>query len=244
MGDGTAMRRRPRARTSLEPKVGEDSHSGVASWPTMQGTKLPAGLQDVAGSIDEPAGYERLALERRRGTLGLVSALMMLLLVLGKLLGWSLSPTTPGGAAFFLLLLGMIFGMQALLRKRPGWARLFERPKGTRFWKRYAMAVGGLAAMAFLGAMVVFQPGFSPALRAAFPPALLSLLGPVLRWVMPTAGRNMVGFAVGSAVAAVLLGVGAVPPDSMLETLVISASLGTILDSCFRLFAPRRWLDR
>lgn len=209
----------------------------------MQRSKLPAGMDEVAGPLAEAAEYERLALERRKGALSLVTAVSLAILVAFKLQDWSLSPLTPLGGALFAFVLASTAGLQLLLRNRPGWEPLFARPKGRQYWTRYALGFGTLLVAVVLAGLVVYQPGFDPGLRAALPAAMFGSMGLIFLWLLPKQIPSRYGF-LGGWIAAALLATGVVPDSAMIVTIFACAGATTLVEAGYRLLAPRRWLVR
>jgi hypothetical protein len=210
----------------------------------MQSTQLPASLKGVAAPLEEAAQYERVAIERRKGIFGLLSTLVLVFALAWKTLGGSLlSPFSPAGLVFLAMLFGMSFGLRAVLQRRPGWEPLFERPKGRRFWIRYAVSLVVLSVVVMGIGIFVFDSG-SESMIAGYVAATMAGVGAVLLWLAPPTTPVRFSILLGSTAAAILLFSGVVPPTKDLEALLSCVALASIAESSYNLLAPRRWLLR
>jgi hypothetical protein len=219
----------------------------------MEPGKLPEAVRDVAGPLQEAAGYETLQWQRRRGAYGGLVALALIALGLYWLV--------PGlswlwWAGFGICLAGTAFAFWA--RRRPAWTGVFldrgndlatilfqgRRSRFGRWVARQPRAV----RIALLAALVFAILSLSevPLLAPWVAPGAAILLFSVVMYV-PLGRLGDRPMQVGVILASLVvpaMALGLVPAS--LGRAVWNLDLGAawLIVALVRVFAPRRWLVR
>jgi len=200
-------------------------------------------LKAVQPSLQEASAYERLALQRRRGVLGLAMSVVLAPLALWRAVERTLQPDSAFGLGLVLcVVLGGLF-LQMSLRKRPGWEPIFGKPSGPRHWFWVALWVVFTLASAGLPAYLSFKSTWSDSTNAGVLSADLAIMAFLGARISPRLSPARLLW-IGPLLVALLFFMGALPASFDLDAPLLSMILALFLVSGVRALAPGRWLVR
>lgn len=200
-------------------------------------------LADIQGSLKEAEGYEKLALLRRRGILGMLSSLPALMFFLFHVFDIRWDPLGWSGLAVVGGLMAFSYGMRATLRHRPGWEPLFPQTRHAIHKVWFAALLVYMLAGASLPAYLSFRAPWTESTKAAV--FVLHIAG--MMFLAGRAVRRITGLGFVALLLVLLSGLlalGVVPASTDAPWTFGFVWIGLVGYSCWFLLAPRRWLLR